>query len=221
MSHETNLQYRERFRKEEIPGWYSGPLHVFFNAATLIGLCLYCAFRMQDLTLAEWLVFPLTMLIGTLSVYLIHRFPLHHNYWFFPYAYKVHTKMHHQFYTYDDIVYDNPRDFYILFFPIEVVLGHALIYSPLAFFLVAWVATANAGYMFVLGSAVYFMLYEILHYISHLPDNHPILKIGYFNFMREHHRLHHDPKIMNIKNFDIVLPLFDWITGTMTKERPK
>lgn len=217
---DSNQQYREYFRKELIPHYYRPAMHVLFNFGVLICLALYYIFSIHNLTWLEFLIFPLSLLFGTFAVYIIHRYLLHIRRSFYVYGYEVHSKMHHRFYTYDHIVYDKPLDFYILFFPPTVVLAHLIVFGPWTAKLLVHFMNPNAVYLFFFGSTLYFLLYEIFHYASHLPEDHWVLKLKFLAFMREHHRLHHDPKIMHDKNFDIVIPLFDYLVKTMVRKRP-
>lgn len=67
-------------------------------------------------------------------------------------------------------------------------------------------------------SSSYFILYEIVHYASHLPLGHWALSFRHFRRMRQHHLDHHNPRLMEKYNFNIVFPLFDYVFGTK-KER--
>lgn len=216
MSLDSVLKYRKDFREHHIPKWYSGVLHVAFNATVLLSVAIYLFLKISGPNGLELLIFPMTMVVGNLAVFLIHRYPLHHYYKGLPdYTYRVHTKHHHSFYTQEKIVYDSARDFYILFFPPAVIIGFTLIYLPANYFLLRNFLSPNALYLYLFTSTLYFILYEVLHYISHLPETHWILKIPYFKLMWNHHGTHHNPELMQNYNFNIVFPLFDMIFGTL------
>lgn len=63
-------------------------------------------------------------------------------------------------------------------------------------------------------SALYFLLYEMFHFIYHLPLDSPVLRVKLLRWLSDHHTLHHDPIWMSKANFNIVFPLFDWVLGT-------
>lgn len=220
MSVDQVMLFRKKFRSEIIPRYYNGIAHLSFNAIALIGMMLFFYLRLEAVTALELLVVPITLLLGNLGVYFIHRILLHKN---LPliggFTYKVHSKWHHQFYTDEMVVYEKLDDFYILFFPPAVILGFALGYNlPLYFLLKPYIA-ANVLYLFLGTSTLYFILYEVFHYVSHLPEDHWILGFAPFRIMRLHHIDHHNTKIMHTHNFNIVFPFFDWVFGS-TYKRP-
>ena len=213
------LAFRESFRAEKIPSWYSGILHLSFNGLVLVALTIGLYAQLNDVTPLEWLTFPLVMLLGNIAVYAIHRFPLHMIYEpIYEHTFKVHTEHHHYFFTDDLIIYEGVRDFYILFFPPTVVLGFSLMFLPGCYFILDFFsASANVIWLYLGTSALYFLLYEVLHYISHLPEEHPILFFPLFRYMRNHHVTHHNTKLMYRYNFNIVYPLCDVLFGSVYK----
>jgi sterol desaturase/sphingolipid hydroxylase (fatty acid hydroxylase superfamily) len=48
---------------------------------------------------------------------------------------------------------------------------------------------------------------------------YPVLRSRVFQAMKEHHTIHHDPRMMRKWNFNIGTPLFDALFGTLTWER--
>lgn len=208
-------EYRKNFRAHIVPKYYWPLGHVVFNFLGLIFLCTYCLVQLNNPTFLDWLILPVMLVLGNISVYLIHKYPLHRR---IPLAakftYDIHAKMHHQFYTNKAIVYEEPRDFYILFFPPWTVLGFGLIFMPLAYFVLTLILAPNIVWLILFGSALYFLLYETLHYVSHLPETHLVLKLKPLRYMWLHHRVHHDPKLMRDWNFNVVWPLCDWFFKT-------
>jgi hypothetical protein len=219
MSVEQVMLFRKKFREEITPKYYSGVLHLGFNAIVLFSLMIGFYFQVSAPSWQELMVFPATLVLGNLGVYFIHRILLHKN---FPligeYTYKVHSKWHHQFYTDEVVIYESSRDFYILFFPPAVIAGFALGYIPAFYFGLKAFVPANALYIFLGTSTLYFILYEVFHYVSHLPEDHWVLNFKPFRFMRAHHVDHHNTRIMHTHNFNIVFPLFDWVFGTIYKK---
>jgi sterol desaturase/sphingolipid hydroxylase (fatty acid hydroxylase superfamily) len=47
-----------------------------------------------------------------------------------------------------------------------------------------------------------------------LPEDHPIARLGFIAKLREHHRRHHEPRLMKRWNFNVTVPVFDWLHGT-------
>lgn len=176
-----NQSYRQKFRNETIPNWYSGHLHASFNFSVLIFLVTFLASMTSNVTIPELLTIPLMLLVGNFVVFLVHRYPLHRSYPIIgKHTYKIHSQMHHQFFTHDAIVYESPRDFYILFFPATVVIGFSLVFLPTLFFVLGFFVNSNVRYLVLSTSVLYFLLFEIFHYVSHLDENHWCFEISFF-----------------------------------------
>jgi hypothetical protein len=161
------------------------------------------------------------LILGNLTVFVLHKYPLHRRILGLEVAYKIHTLLHHRYFTDKHIHFESTRDFYMVFFPISVVVGFVAAFLPLNYFLLSFVFSSNVVFLSVGMSAVYFILYEVFHFISHLRDDAWILKIPYFNYMRNHHRLHHHPGYMSRRNFNLVYPLGDWLFGAMKEADPE
>ena len=212
---ERVIQFRKEFRSSSIPGWYNGIAHVVFNFSALFLGLLFFLSKLHDLTLAELSVIPLTLIMGNFAVYVIHRFPLHKNYPVIGHhTYRIHSKLHHRFYTDQYSVVDELDDLYLLFFPPWTILLFLFVHCPMVYFLASEFISSNSVYLHLAMSTVYFILYEVFHFVSHLPRGHWILNIRHFARMREHHTLHHNPKYMHQYNFNVVFPLFDSIFKT-------
>ncbi|MBT5094498.1 MAG: hypothetical protein HOM21_09665 [Halobacteriovoraceae bacterium] len=217
-SFEVTQNFRDDFRKTEVPKYYLGRLHCLFNFGLLISTIIGLAYLIVSPTLFELGMIPLTLVLGNFAVFIIHKFPLHQRSGLFPYPYKVHSNWHHNFYTYDHLIYDGPKDFFILFFPAWVVLAFVTLFLPAIFFGLRGILGLNATYLLMLMSAFYFVLYETVHFTCHLPEKHLVLKFPPLKFMWKFHRIHHHPKHMHSHNFGIVYPLCDYLFGTVYKE---
>ncbi len=65
----------------------------------------------------------------------------------------------------------------------------------------------------LLGAMIlYYATYEYLHWCMHIPRNRKLERSGLFFRLNGHHLLHH--RYMH-KNFNVVLPLFDVLFGTL------
>ena len=87
--------------------------------------------------------------------------------------------------------------------------------------LAAWWRGWGAAGIFFLAAALYFVTYEGLHALYHLPDR-PCGGSGLggrcSTRMRSHHRHHHRLDRMSHVNFNVTFPLMDWVLGTKEKE---
>jgi sterol desaturase/sphingolipid hydroxylase (fatty acid hydroxylase superfamily) len=59
---------------------------------------------------------------------------------------------------------------------------------------------------------VHYLLYEGLHLLAHLPDNHAIARWPIFASARRRHAHHHGAAG---SNFNVTMPVFDWLLGTL------
>jgi len=215
----TNEKYRTWFRETQIPKSYTPNLHVYFNFCVLfVGMC-WCFFQIQSWGLANVGVLVFNLFFGNITVWIIHKYPLHHRWKIWTMPYDSHTVSHHRFFTSDFITYEDQRDYYIIFFPMFVVAGFTVVVQPL-FYLAALTVTGSTdlAFTFIGSTAGYFLLYETFHWASHLPTTHVLIRfVPFFRYMRQHHLVHHNPRLMNKYNFCIVDPFFDFALGTKYK----
>jgi len=214
-----NSVFRNRIRSERIPKYYVGYLHVLFNASLLIGSIIFHADKVKEPEPLHFLPFLIIIFLGNLAVFFIHKYPLHGRFKWNSYAYANHTKTHHVFYTEENVTWKNTRDWFTMFFPSEIVLAFIILYHPIFYYLLRPIIGGNATHIFLIASSTYFILYEIVHFTSHLPSKNPILRIPLLRLMRRHHQIHHCPKLMGQYNFCIVFPLIDHLLGTYVDDK--
>lgn len=87
-----------------------------------------------------------------------------------------------------------------------------LLHTPL-FLSVYWMLGTAAGLGVAVGTACYVLAYELMHWYIHCPDDFRFRHHGWFRFLIEHHRRHHNRS--NI-NYNVVLPIADWMFGTLS-----
>jgi sterol desaturase/sphingolipid hydroxylase (fatty acid hydroxylase superfamily) len=193
--------------------------HVLVHIGPVVASCVYASSRLSHVTLLQWLTVPAMLLFGSYFVYWFHRFVLHRPTRWAYFGYKRHTLEHHRFYDYDHITADERDDLHITLFPwwsggslsLTLLLG-SLAFTPLV--------GPNVPHLVMFMSALYLILYEFVHSVSHQPDSNPLTRLPVLSFLREHHRLHHDPALMGKYNFNVVIPLFDWWFGALVTRRP-
>ena len=64
----------------------------------------------------------------------------------------------------------------------------------------------------------YVIAYEVTHLLYHLPE----ALVGDSRLVRvlkEHHARHHDPRLMQKWNFNVTVPLADWVLKTIAPKR--
>ena len=212
--------YRPWFREHARPRRYSPVAHVLIHIGPAVASCVYAASRLEHVGALEWLTVPSMLIFGSAFVYWFHRFVLHRPTRLSYFAYELHTLQHHRFFDYDHITADELKDLHIMLFPwwsglllSAVMLLLSLALSPLV--------GANVAHLVMLMSTLYLLLYEAVHTVSHLPDENVLTRSPVLSFLREHHRIHHDPAQMGKHNFNVVIPLFDWLFGALLLRRPE
>lgn len=212
--------YRPWYRQHVRPNPYFRRAHLIVHGTPVIASCAYAASRLADVKTLEWLAVPVWLLLGSGFVYWFHRHVLHRPTRFFWFAYEKHTLQHHRFYDYEHITRDEPDDLHITLFPFWAASVLAVL-SYLTSLALAPLVGENLAHLSMFMMNAYFALYELAHTTSHLPDGHLLTRLPVLRFLREHHRLHHDPALMGRYNFNVVIPLFDWLLGAMVRTRPE
>lgn len=143
-----------------------------------------------------------------LHKYVMHKIPLG-----FTYAYKAHTKVHHNIYKSDETYHaqfgDDGKK-------IPMAKWNGIVIASLAG--LPWLIVGIKYFMLSFIVALcYYGVYETLHWYMHLPKRRKIEYKTWYRKLNGHHILHH--RYMN-KNFNVVLPFADWIFGTLIKRSP-
>lgn len=208
-------EFRENYRKHSIPWFYYGEIHVVFTFGVLFGVIGWHLTRLQDLRWIELAVVPLTLLFGNWVEYAIHRYPLHRVYPALEPGYRIHTLQHHNFYVSGSMDFESFRDFIMVLFPPWAPVGVGALTSLLGACVVTPLFSANSGHLFAASGTSCLLLYELLHALSHCPDDGWASRLPLIQGIRRHHQGHHDPALMSRYNFNITFPVFDWVYGTV------
>jgi hypothetical protein len=209
--------FRASYRKSEIGPRYSGVFHFLLTSVVSLAAILFAASRVVRPTWLEWLTVPGTFLFANLSEYLGHRGPMHHPTRGLRLVYERHTLQHHQFYTREAMSLETARDLkMVLFPPVMLLFFLGGLATPVGL-LLAFVATPNVAWLFVVVAVSYFLTYEWLHASYHLKPDGLVAKLPGLRALRRHHELHHDLRRMTEANFNITFPIGDALFGTIGK----
>lgn len=91
-----------------------------------------------------------------------------------------------------------------------------ILHAPL-FFAAYYFFGLASGIGVAAGTGAYVIGYEVLHWYMHCPDEFIFRNTRWFQFISEHHRLHHNKASIN---YNVVFPLGDWLLGTYYTELP-
>jgi hypothetical protein len=152
--------------------------------------------------------------------WVFHRYVMHRPVWKFTYPFKAHTLTHHKVFKADYTYHLQDPSLWRLI-PMAWWNGVALIAInsvPVAIILVPfalfdmWSVVAAVGITCFVVFVGYYATYEIIHFRMHLPKDRRLQRSWIFQKLNGHHILHH--RYMGT-NFNVVLPLFDWLCGTL------
>src|SRR5262245_35007274 len=131
-------------------------------------------------------------------------------------AFHNHTIVHHGLYKGDQsyFVAEGDPTNHILLKPYALPLIF-LKHQPIIWLIELYVVPHTAiGAMTAI--VLYFLVYEYMHWNMHVPRNHFVERFSWFQFLRQHHHLHH--RYMQ-KNFCVLFPLADWCLGSLITEK--
>lgn len=210
-------QSREAFRQRQMDAIgprYSPWLHLALT--TLPGVLVVAAavWRVRDPSLLELLAIPLTFVFANLGEWHIHRNVLHRRWKAFPILYDLHTPVHHRVYRYTSMEVRSARELKLVLIPPVGVAALVVLNLPLALG-IGWLVSANVGWLYLATAGVYVVGYELSHAIYHLPADSFLGRRALVRKLRELHALHHDPRLMQRHNFNVTVPLGDWLFGTL------
>lgn len=217
MSPDTDA-FRARYRAG-ISRYYNAWLHGGFVLAWGIAFLAFFASRAEDVQALEWLVVPLAIVFFNWGEYAVHKNLGHQKRRIGALFYKRHTGDHHSFFVEGRMLPEGARDYRVVFFPAWLIVLFSVAMTA------AWWAlslvNANVGALFAFTLLAGYLAYEIFHACEHLPPAHPLARLPGIRYMRRHHELHHRRELMQTHNFNLTLPLMDWLLGTWHREPGK
>lgn len=216
----TRADRKEAFRAKvvgEIPAAYSPTFHLLGPAALGVGVLVGSVWMLHDLRAVELATIPITLFLGLGFEWRVHKSILHERMPGLSTLYVRHELHHHVIYTYDDMTMRERREWRLVLMPAYAIVLVFGMLVPLG--LGVWrLLGMNVTLLFVATSMIFFLAYEWMHLAYHLPPEHPVSRIGLIQRLRELHRRHHEPRLMKRWNFNVTVPLFDWIHGTAWSE---
>jgi sterol desaturase/sphingolipid hydroxylase (fatty acid hydroxylase superfamily) len=206
-------------RAEHIPAAYSPWRHMALTLALATALATLGLMLAARARAADWLGLPVFLVIANLIEWMVHRNPMHR-----PLRprllYKNHAQLHHLAFTDANMVIDRTNDLGLIMMPWYTMLGLFAVASPIMAIAGVLRGPGLAG-VFLLGAVAYFLCYETLHALYHLPDatldRAGIGRLRAFRRLQAHHRHHHILGRMAAVNFNVTVPLMDRLFGTLEK----
>jgi hypothetical protein len=218
------LPARDRVRAEaveRIPWWYSPWGHLAFPSLVGIGAIAASIALLDRPTLLGWLFLPLVLVLVNFNEWHVHRNVLHRRSWPLEELFWRHTPEHHVIFVRDDMAMRSRREFRLVLIPFYGIL--AIFVTSLPITTALWLfASHNLALLWVAATMGYTVAYEWLHLSYHLPAESRLGRSRVIGVLRRHHATHHTPELMQRWNFNVTVPLADWVLGTIYQQaRPE
>lgn len=208
---------REAMRAELLartPRWYSPWFHLGFPAAVGLGLIVGAALLVRELEPWQLAAIPALYVVSNAAEWRIHRDVLHRRTPGLAVLYDRQTPEHHVVYVTYDMAMRSTREFRLVLIPAYGILVIFLVNLPAAA-LLWWLGQRNLACLFIATNLGYVLTYEWLHLAYHAPATTWIGRLGVIRRLRRHHAIHHEPRLMQRWNFNVTVPLWDWVRGTI------
>ena len=211
---QSTAEFRHDYRQRNISRHYRAHWHIALNISIGIGFITLAVLQSNQIQAMEWLVIPLTFLYANLAEYLGHRYPMHRPFPGLKLIYQRHAREHHRFFTAEQMAFEQACDVKAVLFPPSLVLFFAGVFGVPIWWLISWLWSDNAAWLFTATGAAYFLNYELLHSIYHLPEQSRIRQLPLIKRLSYWHTAHHRPELMTHYHFNITYPIFDYLFGT-------
>ncbi len=164
-------------------------------------------FEYQIVAFIGWFVY------GSFFEWIFHRELFHSPKWLRA-TFHAHAEVHHVVYGGDES-YDLPskEDSHRERVSMDWFAGplFVIVHLP-AMFLIQYLTGVPNWVGGCLAIGTYYTLYEVLHYMMHVPKDRWIERTRMFKFLNDHHRIHHRAPHQNL---NVLIPLADLVLGTL------
>jgi hypothetical protein len=203
--------------RKAIPPGYSPTRHLLVPSLIGLGVAAIALGFIRDLRLVELWTVPITYVGGLGLEWRAHKDLLHRRTPPFGELYERHERSHHAVFTADDMAMRTPDECALVLMPwFAIVLVTALL-LPIAG-LAGWLVSRNTGLLVLCTGVAFFVSYEWLHLAYHLPADHPVSRLWLVRRLGMLHRSHHHPPNMKRWNFNVTIPLFDVLHGSLKRD---
>ncbi len=213
MTKDSRAQLREDLLSR-VPRWYSPWAHLAFPAVAGVAIAAFALSRIVDLRVWQLALVPVFLVAGNAIEWHAHRGLLHRRTWPLEELYVRHTPQHHAVYVADDMFIRDWRELKLILLPAWGILAILVASSPITV-LFALVGQPNLAALWAASTAAYVLSYEWLHLAYHLPADGAIGRLRVTRWLRQHHQRHHAPQLMQRWNFNVTVPLWDHVRGTV------
>ena len=171
---------------------------------------------MTTYLLSEAVAFACFLLYASFFEWLLHRYLMHQPLWSYPF--RAHALVHHGIFrsgpSYFLSALENRKKIMFAWWNAPLILG---LHAPV----LLWIGYLFDARIFIGGMAAlgfYYFLYEYLHFCMHAPKGRWLEQTGWFYWLDAHHHMHHK---RHLSNLNVVLPLADYVLGTLVPARER
>ena len=193
---------------------YSPWLHLGATLSVGMAALAFALANVHHPSLLELLTIPITFLVANASEWRAHKDLLHRRVRPLHELYDRHTPEHHMVFGYDDMAIRDVKELKLVLIPAIGVIGIVAMTMPFAL-LTGKLFGANCGWLMLMTSALYVAGYEVSHLSYHLPPESFVGRLWLVRVLREQHRRHHHPRLMQRWNFNVTFPIFDFVHRTI------
>jgi hypothetical protein len=205
-------------------GFYNPWLHIGITTGFGGTIMVIAASLLHDVKWWEILFGVGLFVVSNAAEWRIHRDLLHKRFKLLPVLYDQHTPRHHMVFVTDDMSIRSTREFQLVLIPpYGIVAAFAGLVPAMV---LIWTGTFglfperhNLAAVFAIVTMGYIVSYEWLHLSYHLPEDSFVGGLWIVRVLRQHHAIHHDPRLMQKWNFNVSLPLWDLVRRTYVRDR--
>jgi sterol desaturase/sphingolipid hydroxylase (fatty acid hydroxylase superfamily) len=202
-----------------IPRWYVPWVHLVGPSLVGLPIVVYALSRIRSLRAWELAAAAGFLVLANLFEWILHKNVLHHRVPLLEFAFVKHTPQHHGAFDGGSLAIRDPRELKLVLLPAFGVFAMFAAAIPPGLVIAALV-TPNLGALWIATGVGYVLAYEWFHLSYHLPEASLVGRLALVRVLRRHHLLHHTPGLMQRANFNVTVPLWDWLLGTLARDEP-
>lgn len=208
---------RAELVKKGVPAGYRPWLHLLLPSLVALVTLVAAITAIHELRAVELWTIPITYVAALGFEWRAHKDILHRRLPILSELYERHERTHHVIYTADEMAMRSQQEWMLVLMPwFAIVLIIALLLPVVA--LVTWLSNRNCAMLSLCTSVLFFLQYEWMHLSYHLPADHKVARLWLIRVCGALHTSHHDPRNMKRWNFNVTIPLFDWLHGTLNRD---
>jgi hypothetical protein len=213
MTTEERLEFRAQLLAR-VPRWYSPAFHFAAPAAGGAAIVAVALSRVHDPRPWQVACLPLFLLASNAIEWHAHRDILHRVTWPLEGLYRMHARVHHAVFVPEDMAIRDRRELQRVLMPAWGMFAILAASSPAAIVMLL-AGVPNLAALWVATVVAYVLAYEWLHLAYHLPADGRLGRLRVLGWLRRHHQSHHAPHLMRRWNFNVTIPIWDHVRGTV------